>query len=56
VLHHVGEGLGHYEVRARLGLRGEPLGGNVDRNREVDPGHDGVDAGPQTTVREDGGK
>ena len=52
VLDDVRERLGHDEVRARLDLGGKPLGRDIDPNRQVEPCHDRVDAGPEAAAGE----
>ena len=52
VLDDVCQRFGHDEVRARLDLGRKPLGRDIDSNRQVEPCHDRVDAGPEATVGE----
>jgi hypothetical protein len=56
VLDDVRHRLRHDEVRARLDLGREPLGRNIDSNRQVQPRHHCADAGPEAAAREDRGE
>jgi hypothetical protein len=53
VLDHVGQRLGHEEVRACLDFRRQARAGDVHLDQKVEARNEGVDAGPQTSARED---